>query len=448
MKNIKLNKLNPKKLEFDGESPDKVNKLISFYNSEVNRRNSIKYKLFNFLSKPIEKIFNFLISSIILKNIPYLRKIYIKIKSSSISSHTNVENHFDNNQKIGKSIIYQSLPQINFNEKKILIAKLDHIGDFFIAQPILLKIRENFINAEIDIVVGSWNEKFAKDLGIFNKIYVKDYLHVDKKKRAKVTKREIFFQNNYDIYLNLRYGNDCKFFDNYVQAKKHIYPSNNEYQKQTDNFTISENILPQGLTNNFYFINSLAGPLTNKQEVKNLSYYFDSKNISEKIKNLNNFILISPTSNSPLRSMSPKLLETLIKGLKNDEKKIVLVGKSDYESFSNIKDDNEIYNLINRTNLDEYLYLINNSSKIITVNSATSHFSSLIDKRIKIFVFFFGTHHPKEWGPISDNISTFIFSEIKCSPCHLSLVSECPFNLECKEYNQEEIDKIIKHINE
>ena len=117
MKNIKLNKLNPKKLEFDGESPDKVNKLISFYNSEVNRRNSIKYKLFNFLSKPIEKIFNFLISSIILKNIPYLRKIYIKIKSSSISSHTNVENHFDNNQKIGKSIIYQSLPQINFNEK-------------------------------------------------------------------------------------------------------------------------------------------------------------------------------------------------------------------------------------------------------------------------------------------------------------------------------------------
>ena len=61
-------------------------------------------------------------------------------------------------------------------------------------------------------------------------------------------------------------------------------------------------------------------------------------------------------------------------------KKIVIVGKSDYESFSNIKDDNEIYNLINRTNLDEYLYLINNSSKIITVNSATSHFSSLIDK--------------------------------------------------------------------
>ena len=104
--------------------------------------------------------------------------------------------------------------------------------------------------------------------------------------------------------------------------------------------------------------------------MKNLSYYFDSKNISEKIKNLNNFILISPTSNSPLRSMSPKLLETLIKGLKNDEKKIVIVGKSDYESFSNIKDDNEIYNLINRTNLDEYLYLINNSSKIITVNSA------------------------------------------------------------------------------
>ena len=160
MKNIKLNKLNPKKLEFDGESPDKVNKLISFYKSEVNRRNSIKYKLFNFLSKPIEKIFNFLISSIILKNIPYLRKIYIKIKSSSISSHTNVENHFDNNQKIGKSIIYQSLPQINFNEK-ILITKLITLK-FFIAQPILLKIRENFINTEIDIVVGSWNEEFTK----------------------------------------------------------------------------------------------------------------------------------------------------------------------------------------------------------------------------------------------------------------------------------------------
>ena len=109
-----------------------------------------------------------------------MRKIYIKIKSSSISSHTNVENHFDNNQKIGKSIIYQSLPQINFNEKNTH-SKIGSHWRFFIAQPILLKIRENFINAEIDIVVGSWNEKFAKDLGIFNKIYVKDYLHVDKK---------------------------------------------------------------------------------------------------------------------------------------------------------------------------------------------------------------------------------------------------------------------------
>lgn len=442
-----LKKLDPKKLNFEGDEPEEVNKLINFYNSEINRKSSIKYNLYIAIKSPFEKILNKLLSLNFLKNFSFLRKAFIKLKTSTYLFNKNDKDELTT-FLVGKTVIYKSIPQINFKEKKILIAKLDHIGDFLISQPILSKIRENYIDAEIDIVVGSWNEKFAKDLDIFDNIYVKDYLHADKKKRTKLSKSEIFFKRKYDIYLNLRYGDDCKFFDNYVSATKNIYPSSiNNQSKYLDKTTISENYLPQGLTNNFYFINSLASPLTNKKSVIKLSNYIKSKNISDKIKNLNDFILLSPTSNSLLRSMSKNLLENILKKITTSGKKIVLVGKSDYENYKYIESNDQIYNLVNKTNLDEYLYLINSSSKIITVNSSTSHFSSLTDKPKEVFVFFFGTHHPKEWGSINDNPSSFIFSKLNCSPCHLSKIQECPFGLECKNYSEKEIDEIIEYLN-
>lgn len=49
---------------------------------------------------------------------------------------------------------------------KLLVLKLDHLGDFIMGLPALTRLRRYFPDASIDLMVGSWNVDMAKDLGI------------------------------------------------------------------------------------------------------------------------------------------------------------------------------------------------------------------------------------------------------------------------------------------
>jgi SAM-dependent methyltransferase len=54
--------------------------------------------------------------------------------------------------------------------KSIIAFKMDHLGDFLLATPALENLRRAFPEAELTFVCGDWNEKAARDLGIFNEI--------------------------------------------------------------------------------------------------------------------------------------------------------------------------------------------------------------------------------------------------------------------------------------
>ena len=55
---------------------------------------------------------------------------------------------------------------------RILVIKLDHMGDFIIAIPSIMKLRARYPYAQIDALVGSWNQEVAQLLGVFENIYV------------------------------------------------------------------------------------------------------------------------------------------------------------------------------------------------------------------------------------------------------------------------------------
>lgn len=54
--------------------------------------------------------------------------------------------------------------------KRVLVLKLDHLGDFIMGLPALVRLRRYFADASIDLVVGSWNMDMAKDLGIADRV--------------------------------------------------------------------------------------------------------------------------------------------------------------------------------------------------------------------------------------------------------------------------------------
>lgn len=60
----------------------------------------------------------------------------------------------------------ESRPRIG----RILVLKLDHLGDFIMTLPALERLRGYFPEATIDLVVGSWNADMARDLGVADRI--------------------------------------------------------------------------------------------------------------------------------------------------------------------------------------------------------------------------------------------------------------------------------------
>jgi hypothetical protein len=54
--------------------------------------------------------------------------------------------------------------------ERVLVLKLDHLGDFIMALPALERLRSTFTDATIDLVVGSWNVDMARDLQVADRV--------------------------------------------------------------------------------------------------------------------------------------------------------------------------------------------------------------------------------------------------------------------------------------
>jgi ADP-heptose:LPS heptosyltransferase len=99
--------------------------------------------------------------------------------------------------------------------KKLLVLKLDHRGDFLIALPALEKLRTAFPKDHITLICGSWNADTAQRLGIADDIRTYDYFpeNVQEWNGAPVEGisrfREVG-QGRFDIALDLRVDDDTR----------------------------------------------------------------------------------------------------------------------------------------------------------------------------------------------------------------------------------------------
>jgi len=107
-------------------------------------------------------------------------------------------------------------------ELRILVSKLDHMGDLVLAIPAISRLRARYPDARIDAIVGSWNCEAAKELGVFEAVYTLDYFS---KKSAVAPNanqemddliEEMIY---YDIAVDLRRQCDTRFILTRIPAK-------------------------------------------------------------------------------------------------------------------------------------------------------------------------------------------------------------------------------------
>ena len=98
---------------------------------------------------------------------------------------------------------------------RILVMKLDHLGDFIIGLPSLGRLREAFPTAFIRLVVGSWNRVTAEATGLVDEVRTYDYFPQnsagwDGKPVEPREKLQAATADRFDLAIDLRVDDDTR----------------------------------------------------------------------------------------------------------------------------------------------------------------------------------------------------------------------------------------------
>ena len=182
---------------------------------------------------------------------------------------------------------------------KILLVRNDNIGDLICTTPAIEALRKKYPNAQIDIVVNSYNflainkNLFINNIYVYTKPKHKKKL-LDKLKalggKIKIMK-DIFFEK-YDVAIVFRsgYSSSAEQFSNISRAKIRIGVKD---KKRKDKFTYY--IEPNINEHEVEFCYRCLEPLGIKKNNEKM-FFCAPDNLKEKYKNYNNYILFHISS--------------------------------------------------------------------------------------------------------------------------------------------------------
>jgi lipopolysaccharide heptosyltransferase II len=92
-----------------------------------------------------------------------------------------------------------------------------------------------------------------------------------------------------------------------------------------------------------------------------------------------------------------------------------------------------LVSLIGKTTLPESAAILRRARLVIANNSGPMHITAAF--RRPMLVMYSGTEHLEQWAPNYRQLR-FLYRETDCSPCH---AFQCPYNLECLDISAEEV---------
>jgi len=111
-----------------------------------------------------------------------------------------------------------------FATGRLLVLKLDHLGDFLLGVPALERLRATFPTSEITLVVASWNEDLARSLGVADRLLVFDaYPRNSSEEPVDVPGKRSLFEalvpDSYDLAIDMRTDPETRFLLRHVKAE-------------------------------------------------------------------------------------------------------------------------------------------------------------------------------------------------------------------------------------
>ncbi len=312
--------------------------------------------------------------------------------------------------------IYNFLNIYRKKTNKILIVKVGNLGDLVTNFQAFDYIKQKYSNYKLDILTSTGiNSKVGGKnvldiINIFNEIYEFNL----------PIKLNLLFK----ILINLNKNRYYKIYYFYPESASTLYIYKWLFflsllgSRKIVKFRIFKLNLFNRLTNkyNFTIINEYdrALKLLDFEYVNFLPFKFEiipTPEIFNFINNIDNYVLISPYAKAKTNIWSPNKVAQLINKFNSIGLKVILVGNTTSNEFNF---GCNYINFINKTNLSDLIYLIENAKYFVTMETGTAHLASFLNT--KTVVISPSNYVKGIWQSKSSNVF-YLRKDISCSPC-------------------------------
>lgn len=320
--------------------------------------------------------------------------------------------------------------------KKILVIRLDHIGDLLSTTPVFRAIRGTYFKVRLDALVNKQNKDIAKNNPFIDNIMTYDPPWFKRKSRRLIKVREFLRlvkaikEQEYDIGIDLRgdlrhiilmflAGIDYRVGygitgGGFLLNKEVSYDPKIHQIEQNLNLLRAIGIEP-GYAKSEFFVSD--------------EYIDFAKSFCEKngLETKDFIVCIHPGAGYPSKRWLAKKWAKLIDRLNEEFKaKIILVGSKEEKSLSdniNTMLKTKTIDVVGKTSLGELAALLKKAKLFIGTDSGPSHIASAVDRPSVIL--YSGTNDSKQWAPLG-NKTVIIQKDVPCKGCERL---KCPNNV-------------------
>lgn len=326
-------------------------------------------------------------------------------------------------------IFYKELPTF---PQKILLSKIDHLGDVIIFLSVLPLIRQIYPAIKIHVLAGNW----AKSL--LNKhpeidvliIYNDFFLNRNGSPFQRLLNWVITFFNAWQRLRKEQYDIGIDFRANFPNSLFLLFLGGVRYRIGYGTGGFGFLLHKQGeWTSGIHerehqigLINLLDQPIKNHSPKISLDYLIDLERTShflltKNIKENESFIIIHPTSGAKIKYWPAKYWHEVIDNL--SECKILLVGSEKENDFIKtilVKRSENIFNCVGETDIPLLAGILTRARLVIGVESFVSHLAASLG--IPSVIIVNGVADINQWRPIGQ--VKIISNPVECAPCYRS----------------------------
>jgi len=324
---------------------------------------------------------------------------------------------------------------------RILLLKLDHIGDFLLTIDAFRLIRDTWPNADITLVCGPWNKSIAEQLGLFNTViscnfYPDTTTQYDKEAvtRRGLAEYRALALGCYDIAVDLRCYDDNRLCLFHTDATYRAGYAADGVELDLALPTSSESEMRAHIGARTLAL-AAAVAWTFGTPVGDARHGILNGRAPIRLFKDGAVVGISPGTRSLLRSWGRERFRELARMLQSrGNYRIVLIGgegdRADTQYIAEFLPEGDVVDLAGRLPLADVPPVFAGLDLFIGGETGTTHMAALMG--VPTVCIHSGQTNVESWRPVGPNVVT-LRGRVACSPCFLSTIEECRWNKRCMD---------------